>query len=70
MSVWFGTPCGRILQALFGIVLLWIGMEQVTVTGLTIMMAGLIATVVAAAPPPFLVPATRRHPRQRARRAA
>jgi hypothetical protein len=47
---WLGTSCGRTLQALFGIVLLWIGIEQVTVAGLTMMMAGLITTVAAAAP--------------------
>jgi hypothetical protein len=61
---WFGTALGRTLQALFGIVLLWIGIEQVTVAGLTIMMAGLI-TAVAAAAPRRVVPAASRQPGRR-----
>ena len=60
MVEWFGTTCGRIVLALFGIVLLWIGIEQVTVAGLTIMMAGLITAVCAAAPPLRTVPAASR----------
>ena len=56
MIGWFGSPLGRIFQATFGIALLWIGMAQVTAVGLLVMMTGLIATVVAAAPPVFLMP--------------
>ena len=57
MVGWLGTPLGRILQGIVGITLLWIGMMQVTALGLFTMMTGLIAAVVAAAPPTFLVPA-------------
>jgi hypothetical protein len=63
MIGWLGTPFGRMLQGVIGIFLLWFGMTQLTVTGLGVMMTGLVVTVVAAAPPPFLVPAPamRRH---------
>lgn len=60
------SPLGRALQGLIGVVLLWIGVAQLTVTGLFIMIGGLIVAVVAAAPPAFLVPAPirRSDPRQ------
>jgi hypothetical protein len=57
MLVWFGTPVGRIVEGILGIVLLCVGMAQVTALGLLVMLTGLIAAVVAAAPPAFLVPA-------------
>jgi hypothetical protein len=50
----FGTPLGRFVQGIVGTLLLLIGIEQVTVTGLLIMMTGLVAMVMAVAPPPFL----------------
>lgn len=50
MIGWFGTPLGRILQGLLGIVLLWVGTAQATALGLLVMMTGLVATVIAAAP--------------------
>jgi hypothetical protein len=56
MLGWFGTPLGRIFEATLGIALLWIGMAQTTALGLLVMMTGLIATVIAAAPPAFLTP--------------
>lgn len=52
----FGTPLGRLVQGLVGTVLLVVGMSQVTVLGLLVMMTGLVAAVMAAAPPAFLVP--------------
>jgi hypothetical protein len=64
MIGWFGSPFGRLLQAIFGITLLWIGIVQVTAIGLLLMMTGLITTVVAAAPPAFLVPAPAVRPRR------
>jgi hypothetical protein len=51
MLGWFGTPLGRILQALVGMALLWVGIMQATAVGLLVMMTGLIVTVAAAAPP-------------------
>jgi hypothetical protein len=62
MIGWLGTPIGRMLQGGVGIFLLWFGMTQLTLAGLAVMMTGLVVTVVAAAPPPFLapVPAVRR----------
>lgn len=54
MIVWFGTPLGRILQGILGIALLWVGTAQATALGLLVMMTGLVATVIAAAPPAFL----------------
>jgi hypothetical protein len=57
MIGWFGSPLGRLIQGILGVFLLWLGMSQATVLGLAVMMTGLVATVVAAAPPPFLVPA-------------
>ena len=57
MIGWLGTPFGRMLQGVIGIFLLWFGMAQLTVVGLAVMMTGLVVTVVAASPPPFLVPA-------------
>ena len=56
MIGWFGSPLGRVIQGIVGIVLLWIGMEEATALGLLVMMSGLIATVVAAVPPAFLMP--------------
>jgi hypothetical protein len=56
MIGWFSSPLGRVLQGIVGIALLWIGMAQATAFGLLVMMTGLIATVMAAAPPAFLVP--------------
>lgn len=61
----FGTPLGRLVQGIVGTLLLLIGMEQVTVMGLMIMMTGLVAAVMAIAPPPFLTPVpVRRGPRR------
>ena len=57
MIGWLGTPFGRMLQGVIGTLLLWFGMTQLTVVGIVVMMTGLVVTVVAAAPPPFLVPA-------------
>ncbi len=57
MIGWLGTPVGRLIQGILGIALLWVGISQVTALGLCVMMTGLVATVVAAAPPPFLAPA-------------
>jgi hypothetical protein len=57
MLVWFGTPVGRIVEGILGIALLCVGMAQVTALGLLVMLTGLIAAVVAAAPPAFLAPA-------------
>ena len=57
MIGWLATPFGRMLQGVIGIFLLWFGMTQLTVLGLGVMMTGLVATVVAALPPPFLMPA-------------
>ena len=54
MIGWFGTPLGRVLQGILGIALLWVGTVQVTALGLLVMMTGLVAIVIAAAPPPFL----------------
>jgi hypothetical protein len=67
MLTWFGSPLGRVIQGIVGIVLLWIGVVEATAVGLLVMMTGLIATVVAAAPPAFLtpVPAVRRGRRPR-----
>jgi hypothetical protein len=67
MIWWFGTPLGRIIQGIVGIVLLWIGVEEATALGLLVMMTGLVAAVVAAAPPAFLmaVPAIRGERRPR-----
>ena len=64
MLGWFGTPLGRVFQGILGIALLWVGMTQVTALGMLVMMTGLIATVVAAAPPAFLspLPAVRARP--------
>jgi hypothetical protein len=56
MIGWFVSPLGRIFQGIVGIALLWIGIAQVTAVGLLVMMTGLIATVIAAAPPVFLTP--------------
>jgi hypothetical protein len=56
MLGWLGMPVGRLIQAIVGIALLWIGMAQVTVFGLVVMLTGLIAIVAAAAPPRALVP--------------
>lgn len=63
----FGTPLGRLMQAIVGIGLLLIGMSQGTVLGLLMMMTGLVATVMAAVPPPFLcaVPVVRERVRSR-----
>ena len=65
MLGWFGTPLGRIFQGLLGIALLCVGMVQVTALGMLVMITGLIAMVIAAAPPAFLspAPAVRAHPR-------
>ncbi len=57
MIVWFGTPLGRILQGILGIGLLWVGTAQATALGLLVMMTGLVAMVLAAAPPAFLLSA-------------
>lgn len=57
MFCWLGTPLGRVGQGILGIALLLIGTAQVNTLGLLAMMTGLIVTVVAAAPPVFLVPA-------------
>ena len=65
MIGWLATPVGRLLQGTIGIALLWIGISQVTVLGLMVMLTGLIAAVLAAAPPPFVVAApvhSRRRP--------
>ncbi len=51
MIGWFGTPLGRILQGILGIALLWVGTAQATALGLLVMMTGLVAAVIAAAPP-------------------
>ena len=56
MVGWFGSPLGRVIGGIVGIVLLWIGVAEATALGLLVMMTGLIATVVAAAPPAFLAP--------------
>ncbi len=58
MIVWFGTPLGRILQGILGIGLLWVGTSQATALGLLVMITGLVATVLAAAPAAF-VPSAR-----------
>ena len=65
MLGWFGTPLGRIFQGILGIALLCVGMVQVTALGMLVMITGLIAMVVAAAPPAFLspAPAVRARPR-------
>lgn len=63
----FGTPLGRLMQGIVGILFLLIGMSQVTVPGLLLMMTGLVAIVIAAVPPPFLfaVPVVRERVRSR-----
>ncbi len=50
MIGWLGTPVGRLFQGIIGIALLWVGIAQVTAFGLMVMLTGLIAMVVAAAP--------------------
>jgi hypothetical protein len=57
MLGWLGMPLGRLIQAIVGIALLWIGVTQLTAVGLIVMLAGLITTVVAALPPAYRVQA-------------
>ena len=57
MLGWLGMPLGRLIQAIVGIALLWVGITQLTAMGLLLMLSGLIITVVAAVPPALVVPA-------------
>jgi hypothetical protein len=50
--MWITSPLGRAIQAMLGLMVLLVGVTQVSVAGLLTMMAGLIFTVIAATAPP------------------
>jgi hypothetical protein len=51
MVWWWGTGLGRAVQGILGVLLLCVGFAQTSVAGLMVMLAGLVFTVLAAAPP-------------------
>ena len=51
MSGWLSTWLGRFLRAIIGLVVLAVGMSQVSVLGILVMLTGLVMAVTAVAHP-------------------